>query len=82
MVLDIVNTVYSRSLEEACDLIQNLGVGHSIGIVKAWGVDERAEAAIARGPVMETDLSRLGPDTMSNFDSLITSDELDELFVE
>jgi hypothetical protein len=82
MVCDIMNAVCSRSLQEACDLIQNFGVGHFIGIVKAWGVDECAEAAIACGPGMDTDLRRLGRDAMSDFDSLATGDVLDELFVE
>jgi hypothetical protein len=81
MPSDIVNAVFSRSLEEACDLIQNIGVGHSIGIVKAWGIDECAVAAIGCCPVMDTDLRRLGRDTMSDFDFLVTGDELDELFV-
>jgi hypothetical protein len=82
MVCDIMNAVCSRSLQEACDLIQNIGVGHSIGIVKAWGVDECAEAAIACFPGMDTDLKRLGRDTMSDFNSLVTGDEFNELFVE
>jgi hypothetical protein len=82
MVCDIINVVRSRCLEEACDLIQNIGVGHSIGIVKAWRVDERTEAAIRCGPVVDTDVRRLGRDTMSDSDSLITSDEPDELYVE
>jgi hypothetical protein len=82
MVRDIINAVCSRSLQEACDLIQNIGVGHSIGIVKAWGVDECAVAAIACSPGMDADLKRLGRDTMSDFDSIVTGDEFDELFVE
>jgi hypothetical protein len=77
-----MNAVCSRYLEQACDLIQNLGVGHSIRIVKAWGVDQCAESAIPCGPVMNTDVSRLGRDTMSDFDSLVIGDKLDELFVE
>jgi hypothetical protein len=82
MVCDIVNAVCSRSLQEACDPIQNIGVGHSIGIVKSWGVDECAAAAIACSPGMDTDVRRLGRDTMSDFDSLVTVDVFDELFVE
>jgi hypothetical protein len=82
MVCDIMNAVCSRCHQEACDPIQNIGVGHSIGIVKAWGVDECAEAAIACNPGMDTDVRRLGRDTMSDFDFLVTGDELDELFVE
>ena len=82
MVCDIMSAAYSRSHQEACDLIQNLGVGHSIGIVEAWSVDEYAAAAIACSPGMDTDLGRLGRDTMSDFDSIITGDEFDELFVE
>jgi hypothetical protein len=82
MVCDIMNVVCSRCLEETCDLIQNVDVGHPIGIVKAWCVDECAEAAIGCGPEMDTDLRRLGRDTMSDFDSLVTGDEPDELFVE
>jgi hypothetical protein len=77
-----MNAACSRYLEEVCNLIQNLGVGHSIGIVKAWGIDQCAEAAIRCGPVIDTSLTRLGRDSMSDFDSLITGDELDELFVE
>jgi hypothetical protein len=82
MVCDIMNTVYSRSLEKACNPIQNLGVGHSIGIVKAWGVDQCAEATIGCGPVMESNLRCLRRDTMSDFDALVTGDEPDELSVE
>jgi hypothetical protein len=79
---DIMNAVRSRSLEEACNFIQDLGVGHSIGIVKAWGVDQCAKAAIRYGPVMDTDVRRLGRDTMFDFGSLVIGDETDELFVE
>jgi hypothetical protein len=79
MLCDIMNAVCSRFLKEACDLIQNIGVCHSIGIVKTWSVDECTETAIGCVPVMDTDLRRLGQDIMSNFDSLVTSDELDEL---
>jgi hypothetical protein len=82
MVCDITNAVCSRLLEEACDLAQNFGVGHSIRIVKAWGVDECAAAAIGCVPVMDTDLRRLRPDTMSDSDLLVTGDVLDELFIE
>jgi hypothetical protein len=74
--------VCSRFFEEACDPIQNLDVGSSIGIVKAWGVDQRADAAIGCGPVVDADLKCLGRDTISDFDTLVTGDELDELFVE
>ena len=81
MACDIMNGACSRSLEEACDHIQNVGVGQSIRIVKAWGVDKCTEAAIGCGPVMDTDPRRLGRDSMSDFDSLVTGDELDELFV-
>jgi hypothetical protein len=76
-----MNAVCSRFTEEACDLIQNLGVGHSIGIVKAWSVDECAAAAIGCCPVMEINVRRLGRDSISDFDPLVTGDELDELFV-
>jgi hypothetical protein len=31
---------------------------------------------------MDADLRRLGRDTMSDFDSLVTGDEFDELFIE
>jgi hypothetical protein len=82
MLCDVKAEVCSRFLEEARDLKQNLGVGHSTGIVKAWGVDECAEAVIGCGPVMDTDVRRLGRDTMSDFDSLVIGDEPDELFVE
>jgi hypothetical protein len=34
-----------------------------------------------RCPGMDTELGRLGRDTMSDFDSLVTGDEFDELFV-
>ena len=54
-----MNAVCSRRLEKACDLIQNVGVGHSIGIIEAWGVDERNQAAIGCSQVMDTDLRRL-----------------------
>jgi hypothetical protein len=77
-----MNAVCSRSHEEACNLIQNIGVGHSIGIVKAWGVNQCAGAAIGCGPVMDSNLRRLGRDTMSNFDTLVTGDDPDELSVE
>ena len=72
---------YSRYLEEACDHIQNIGVGHPIKIIKARSVDERTPAAIGCGPGMDTDPRRLGRDPVSDFDPLVTGDELDELFV-
>jgi hypothetical protein len=74
--------VCSRSLEEACDLIQNIAVRLSIGIVEAWSVNKCKDTAIGCGPVIETDLRRLGPDSMSDFDYWVFGDELDELFVE
>jgi hypothetical protein len=82
MVCDVTNAVRSRSLKETCNIIQNIGVGHSVGVVKAWRVDQCAPAAIGRGPVMDTNLRRLGSDAMSDFDTLVTGDEPDELFVE
>ena len=81
MVCDIMNTVCSRYFEEACDLIQNISVRLSIGIIEAWSVDECNKAAIGCSPVMDADLRRLGQDTMSDLDSFVTSDEFDELFV-
>jgi hypothetical protein len=77
-----MNEVRSRSLKVSCNISQNIGVAHSVGVVKAWGVDECAEAAIGCGPVMDTNLRRLGRDTMSDFDTIVTGDELDDLFVE
>jgi hypothetical protein len=82
MSRDIMNVVLSCSLKEACDLIQNIDVGYSSGIVEAWGVDKCAAAAIGCCPIMVTDLRGLGRDTMSDFRSLVTGDELDKLFVE
>ena len=58
-----------------------MGVGHSAGIVKTWGVDERNQAAITCGPVMDTDLRRLRRESVSDFDSFVTGDVLDQLFV-
>jgi hypothetical protein len=77
-----MNAVCSRSLEEARDLIQNIAVALSIGIIKAWGVDECKDTAIGCGPVIDANLRRLGLDSMSDFDSWVLGDELDELFVE
>ena len=81
MVCGIMNAVCSRFLEEAGNLIENVAVRHSVRIVEARGVDECNEATIGGGPVMDTDLRRLGRDSMSDFDFLITGDEPDELFV-
>jgi hypothetical protein len=77
-----MNAVCSRCHQEVCNLIQNIGISHSIGIVKSWGVDECAAAAITCNPGMDTDVRRLGRDTMSDFDSVVTGDVFDELFVE
>ena len=84
MVCDIMKVVCSRCLEVACNLIQNIAVGHSIRIIKTRGVDECKEAAIGFGcgPVMDTDVTCLGRDSMSDYDFLITSNVLDELYVE
>ena len=75
--------VCSRELEEARDFVQNVGVAHSFGIVIAWGIDECDDAAIGCGcgPEMDTNLSRLGLNSMSYSNSFVTGDELDELFV-
>jgi hypothetical protein len=77
-----MNAVCSRFLEEARDLIQNITVALSIGVIEAWGVDECKDAAIGCGPVMDADVRRRGPDAMTNFDSRVLGDKLDELFVE
>ena len=79
-----MNVIFSRFFEkeEARNLIQNIRVCHSIGIIKAWGVDECNDAAIGCGQVIETDVRRLRPDSMSDFDYWVFGDELDELFVE
>jgi hypothetical protein len=69
--------VYLRSPEEARDLIQNFGVGLSMGRIKAWGVDECKDAVIGCGPVIETDLRRLGFDSVPDFDSWVLGYELD-----
>ena len=84
MICNIMEVVFSRDLEEARDLIENIRVGHSIGIVETWGVDECDDAAIwcGCGPEIDTNLRRLGLDSMSDFDSFVASDELDELYVE
>jgi hypothetical protein len=69
MLCNIMNAACSPFFEEACDLVQNICVGLSIRIIKAWGVDKGKDAAIGCGPVMDTDVRRLGLDSVSDFDS-------------
>jgi hypothetical protein len=78
---NIVNAVCSRFLEEACDLTQNIRVGLSIGIIKAWGVNECKYPAIGCSPAMDTDFRRLGLDSVPDLGPWVLSDELDELFL-
>jgi hypothetical protein len=69
-------------LKGASDLIQDIAISHSIGIVKTWSVDKCNTAAVGCREATNTNLRLLGAEAMSDFYSLVIGEAINELFVE